>query len=328
MKRVVKTLEPLLEIKQIKKHFPINQGLLKKNHKSLRAVDGVNLELSERETYGLVGESGCGKSTLGRMVVNLLKPTSGEITFYGKNISDFKRNAEKEYSKNVQMIFQDPYSSLNPRQKVIDILKEPLTIHRPSLSNKEKNEIAMNLIERVGLSPDHASRFPHQFSGGQRQRIGIARAVALEPKLIVCDEPVSALDVSIQSQIINLLKDLQKDLGISYLFIAHDLGVVKHISDRIAVMYLGNIVEVAPKREIFAEPLHPYTQALLSSIPKEHPNEKKDRIKLKGELPSPSNPPNGCKFHTRCPIAEDICKVESPNLEFKKSGHKVACHFA
>lgn len=319
-------MESLLKVSQVKKDFNINSGLFTRNKKVLKAVDSVDLEVKNRETFGLVGESGCGKSTLGKMIVKLLNPTSGNIYYNGKDITQIKKKEFMQYTRDVQMIFQDPFSSFNPRQRVLDILMEPLDIHNKSLSKEKKRDIVMELLEQVGLTTNHANRYPHQFSGGQRQRIGIARAICLNPKLIVCDEPVSALDVSIQSQIMNLLKDIQKDLGISYLFIAHDLGVVKHISDRIGVMYLGNIVETASKESLFKNPLHPYTQALISSVPREHPEEKKERIVLNGEIPSPSDPPRGCKFHTRCQLVQDICKKVQPILEMKKDNHKVACH--
>lgn len=319
-------MESLLKLSGVEKNFHISRGLFKRNTKVLKAVDGVDFNIEKGETFGLVGESGCGKSTLGKLIVKLLNPSSGTIYFNGRDITQISKNEHKQYTRDIQMIFQDPFSSFNPRQKVIDILMEPLDIHFKSLSKDKKRKMVEELLERVGLTANQANRYPHQFSGGQRQRIGIARALSLNPKLIVCDEPVSALDVSIQSQIINLLKDIQKDLGISYLFIAHDLGVVKHISDRIGVMYLGNIVETASKDELFETPLHPYTKALISSVPKEHPDEKKERIVLRGEIPSPSDPPVGCKFHTRCPLAQEICRKEVPYLEMKIENHRVACH--
>ncbi|KON87984.1 hypothetical protein AF332_14895 [Sporosarcina globispora] len=319
-------MESLLKLTGVEKNFHINRGLFKRNNKVLKAVDGVEFNIEKGETFGLVGESGCGKSTLGKLIVKLLNPSSGNIYFNGRDITKISKKEHLQYTRDIQMIFQDPFSSFNPRQKVIDILMEPLDIHFKSLSIDKKRKVVEELLERVGLTANQANRYPHQFSGGQRQRIGIARALSLNPKLIVCDEPVSALDVSIQSQIINLLKDIQKDLGISYLFIAHNLGVVKHISDRIGVMYLGNIVETASKEDLFENPLHPYTKALISSVPKEHPDEKKERIVLRGEIPSPSEPPVGCKFHTRCPLAQEICRKEVPVLEMKIENHRVACH--
>ena len=315
---------PVLELHDVKKHFPIKKGVFMKQVGSVKAVDGVSLSVFRQETLGLVGESGCGKSTLGRMIVQLLAPTEGQIKFGGKDIKDMAGSTE--FKKNVQMIFQDPYSSLNPRQKVGNILSEPFSIHG-ELTQQERRERVLYLLDRVGLTPAHADRYPHEFSGGQRQRIGIARALALNPRLVVCDEPVAALDVSIQSQIINLLEDLQAEFNMSYLFIAHDLGVVRHISKRIGVMYLGNIVETAEADELFANPKHPYTQALLSSIPAQHPKLKRRKIVLKGDPPSPTNPPAGCKFHTRCPFAEAKCKEVVPLLQ-GPSNHLVACHLA
>lgn len=316
--------EPVLELQEVKKHFPIKKGVFMKQVGSVKAVDGVSLSVFPQETLGLVGESGCGKSTLGRMIVQLLAPTEGQIKFDGKNIKDMAGSTE--FKKNVQMIFQDPYSSLNPRQKVGNILSEPFSIHG-ELTQPERRERVLYLLDRVGLTPAHADRYPHEFSGGQRQRVGIARALALNPRLVVCDEPVAALDVSIQSQIINLLEDLQAEFNMSYLFIAHDLGVVRHISKRIGVMYLGNIVETAEADELFANPKHPYTKALLSSIPAQHPKLKRTKIVLKGDPPSPTDPPAGCKFHTRCPFAEAKCKEVVPLLQ-GTSDHLVACHLA
>lgn len=315
---------PLLELREVKKYYPIKQGLLRKQIGDVKAVDGVSFQVFPGETFGLVGESGCGKSTLGRVIVQLLQATSGDIQFGNKVISEMNVKEKQAFKRHVQMIFQDPFSSLNPRQKIGDILEEPYCIHT-DMNKQQRREKAAELLQKVGLNPLHAERFPHQFSGGQRQRIGIARALSLNPQLIVCDEPVSALDVSIQSQIINLLEELQEETGISLLFIAHDLSVVKHISHRIAVMYLGNIVELATADELFANPQHPYTRTLLSSIPAEHPRLKRERITLVGDIPNPANPPQGCKFHTRCPYAEEICKKTVPQL-IESNGHAVACH--
>ncbi|HBX22276.1 MAG TPA: dipeptide ABC transporter ATP-binding protein [Desulfotomaculum sp.] len=316
----------LLEMKNVKKVFPQRQGFWQKQIGGIRAVDGVSLAVKPGETLGLVGESGCGKSTLGRMVVNLIKPTAGEFRYRGDvvNIADKKQVAGLR--KKVQMIFQDPFSSLNPRQKVGDILEEPFCIH-DRLERKERKELVVRLLEKVGLDAGHAARYPHEFSGGQRQRIGIARALALNPEMIVCDEPVSALDVSVQSQVINLLNDLQAEFGIAYLFIAHDLGVVRHISHRVAVMYLGNIVEVGAADTLFTNPGHPYTRLLLDSIPANHPRVKKERLVLQNDVPNPANPPAGCKFHTRCPDAQPLCREETPALR-SYGDHSIACHMA
>ncbi|WP_370876078.1 ABC transporter ATP-binding protein [Evansella vedderi] len=316
----------LLEVEGLKKYFPVKAGLLQKTVGHIKAVDDVSFAIKKGETFGLVGESGCGKSTTGRTLIRLYEPTDGKILFEGKDISGLNEKQLKPYRKDIQMVFQDPYSSLNPRKTVGTILEEPFRVHK-LYSKAERKERVEHLLEKVGLNPDLRNRYPHEFSGGQRQRIGIARALTLNPKLIIGDEPVSALDVSIQSQVLNIMDDLQKDFGLTYLFIAHDLGVVKHISDRIGVMYLGRMMEVAPKRELYSNPLHPYTQALLSAVPKSHPSEvKKERIILKGDVPSPSNPPTGCVFHTRCPKAMDHCKVEVPKLQELEPGHFVACH--
>lgn len=304
--------QPLVSLKDIKRYFPVGSGLFGKKNHFIKAVDGVSLDIYPGETVGLVGESGCGKSTTGRMVVGLSNPTGGEIYFEGKKLSEYKD--KKSLGKNLQMIFQDPYSSLNPRMTVADIIAEPLVLHKVGTAKERKKRVD-ELLERVGLASYHGSRYPIEFSGGQRQRLGIARALALQPKLIVCDEPVSALDVSIQAQILNLLKEIQKDMGLSYLFIAHGIQAVKHISDKIAVMYLGKIIEFSDKEELFANPRHPYTKALLSAVP--HPDPKmrnRERIILKGDLPSPANPPSGCSFHTRCPVAMEQCKSIDPNL--------------
>ncbi len=304
--------QPLVSLRDLTKHFPVGSGLFGKKDQIVKAVDGISLDIFPGETIGLVGESGCGKSTTGRMIVGLSQPTSGEILFEGKRLSDYKN--KKELGKNLQMIFQDPYSSLNPRMTVANIIAEPLFLHKLG-SKKEIKKRVDELLERVGLASYHGTRYPIEFSGGQRQRIGIARALALGPKLIVCDEPVSALDVSIQAQILNLLKEIQQDLGLSYIFIAHGIQAVKHISDKIAVMYLGRIIEFAETEELFESPRHPYTNALFSAVPQLNPEmRERERIILKGDLPSPSNPPKGCHFHTRCPVAMEKCKSIAPAL--------------
>lgn len=315
--------QPLVSLKGIKKYFPIGSGLFGKKDSFVKAVDDVSLDLYPGETIGLVGESGCGKSTTGRMVVGLSKPTEGEIYFQGKKLSDYKN--KKALGKNLQMIFQDPYSSLNPRMKVEDIIAEPLVLHKVG-TKLERRKRVDELLERVGLDSHHGNRYPIEFSGGQRQRLGIARALALEPKLIVCDEPVSALDVSIQAQILNLLKEIQNDLGLSYLFIAHGIQAVKHISDKIAVMYLGKIVEFSDTGKLFENPNHPYTKALLSAVPQPDPKMRdRERILLKGDLPSPANPPIGCSFHTRCPVAMERCKSTTPILLPTSAQSLTAC---
>lgn len=318
--------KPLLEVKNLVKHFPITKGIIfSKQVGAVKAVDGISFTVNRGETLGLVGESGCGKTTTGRVILRLIEPTSGEVWFDGKNVPELRKDELRELRKDMQIIFQDPYASLNPRMTVGDIIAEPLHIHGLA-KGKEREKRVQKLLDVVGLSSFHARRFPHEFSGGQRQRIGIARALAVNPKLIICDEPVSALDVSIQAQVINLLQDLQKEFGLTYLFIAHDLSVVKHISDRVAVMYLGKIVELADKERLYANPKHPYTQALLSAIPIADPTVKKERIILKGDVPSPINPPSGCRFHTRCPYAMDICKQVEPEFIDTGDGHFVACH--
>ena len=310
----------LLEVKNLKKYFPVG------HKKLLRAVDDVTLSIEKGETLGLVGESGCGKSTLGRTVIGLYEPTDGQILFEGKDVTHLKGKERKEFSKNIQMIFQDPYASLNPRMTVSDIIGEGLDIHKIYKGEARQKRI-FELLDLVGLSQEHASRFPHEFSGGQRQRIGIARALAIEPKLIICDEPISALDVSIQAQVVNLLEDLQKELGLTYLFIAHDLAMVEHISDRIAVMYLGALVEMAPAEELMRNPLHPYTKALLSAVPFADPvaSRARRRIKLEGEVPSPIAIQGGCKFQTRCTHCTEDCKRQNPVLKEVRPGHFVAC---
>jgi len=325
------TGELLLDVRDIKKYFPIQRGLLRRTVGYVKAVDGVSFQINEGETLGLVGESGCGKTTTGRMVLRASKPTSGEIWFRHEgrmqDLTPMSRKQLKPIRRDMQVIFQDPFSSLNPRMTVLEIIAEPLVIHGIT-DGDEINRRVRDLLEMVGLRVQHMNRFPHAFSGGQRQRIGVARALALSPKLIVADEPVSALDVSIQAQVLNLLKDLQARLGLAYLFISHDLSVVEHISDRVAVMYLGGIVEIASAQRVYATPKHPYTEALLSAIPKGNPDEHSKRIILQGDVPNPANPPAGCTFHPRCRFAQDICKTEKPPLIEVEPGHQASCHFA
>ncbi|WP_315763153.1 MULTISPECIES: dipeptide ABC transporter ATP-binding protein [unclassified Bradyrhizobium] len=318
---------PLLSVRDLTKAFPIRGGLLKRQIGSVRAVDGVNFDIGASETFGLVGESGCGKSTTGRCVLRLIEPSSGELRFEGKDVMSLSGDRLRALRRDIQIIFQDPYASLNPRMTVGAIIGEALTIHGLAATRQQYEARIVHLLETVGLQADHMTRYPHEFSGGQRQRIGIARALAVEPKLIICDEPVSALDVSIQAQVINLLEDLQQKFGIAYLFVAHDLSVVEHISRRVAVMYLGRIVETAAARQLYSAPKHPYTEALLSAVPIPDPSVKRKRIRLKGEVPSPINPPPGCHFHTRCPLAKDICSKEVPPLKESAPGQLVACHF-
>ncbi|MFC0331570.1 ABC transporter ATP-binding protein [Paenibacillus sepulcri] len=315
---------PLIEVKGLRKSFAVQKGWLGAK-KYLNAVDGISFAIRKGETFSLVGESGCGKSTTGRLVTRLLKPGGGEVYFNGQDITGLNDNQMRPIRKEMQMVFQDPYASLNPRMKVKDIVAEPLLIHT-KLSPKERDKLARELLETVGLSGLHAERFAHEFSGGQRQRIGIARALSVRPSLIVADEPVSALDVSIQSQVLNLLQDLQEQYGLTYLFISHDLSVVEHISDRIGVMYLGSLVETADKDSLYDRPLHPYTQALLSSVPVPDPSAKRERIILKGDIPSPVDPPSGCRFHTRCPACMEVCKQIAPVFQEIEPGHQVACH--
>jgi peptide/nickel transport system ATP-binding protein len=334
----MKSEKNLLEVKGLKKYFPIQKGLLRKTVGYVKAVDDVNFFVREGETLGLVGESGCGKSTAGRSIIRLYEPTAGEILFKSRllgendkpkfvNLIDLKPEEMKVIRKEISMVFQDPINSLNPRMTVSDIVAEPMVIH--GLDNgKETEEIIVRLLERVGLRPDHLRRYPHEFSGGQRQRIGIARALSLNPRLVICDEPVSALDVSIQAQTLNLLQDLQKDFNLSYIFVAHDMSVVEHISDRVAVMYVGKVAEIATADELYSHPLHPYTEALLSAVPKPDPMYKSERIVMQGDVADPSNPPSGCYFHPRCRYAQDICKLENPVFRELKPEHYVACHRA
>jgi oligopeptide transport system ATP-binding protein len=319
--------ETLLSVKNLKKHFAISGGILKREVDRVHAVDGVSFDLGKGETLGLVGESGCGKSTTGRCILRLIEPSAGEVWFQGADVTKLGHDALRSLRRDMQIIFQDPYASLNPRLTVGAIIGEALQIHNLSKSRKAMEERVVELLETVGLQPDHLFRFPHEFSGGQRQRIGIARALAVEPKLVICDEPVSALDVSIQAQVINLLEDLQDKFGLTYLFIAHDLSVVEHISDRVAVMYLGRVVEIAPSRALYDTPLHPYTEALLSAVPIPDPTVKRKRIMLQGDVPNPIRPPSGCHFHTRCPIAKPDCSQRDPELLEKRPGHWVACHY-
>ena len=318
---------PILEVDGLVKHFQLSRGVLLRRQVGLvRAVEDVSFEIGRGETLALVGESGCGKSTTGRLVLRLMDPTAGSVRFKGEEIANLGRHELRRLRRHMQIIFQDPYASLNPRMTVGEILAEPLRVHE--IGNPASRETRVReLLDIVGLLPEHARRYPHQFSGGQRQRIGIARALAVNPDLIICDEPVSALDVSIQAQIVNLLQNLQQRFGLSYLFIAHDLAVVKHISDRVAVMYLGKLVEIADKKTIYARPLHPYTQALLAAIPKPDPSLRTQRVMLQGDVPSPFNPPTGCRFHTRCPHAQPRCSAEEPKLREAGPGHRLACHF-
>jgi peptide/nickel transport system ATP-binding protein len=317
--------ENLLEVRNLKTYYPVKGGFFRRTIGYVKAVDDVSFDIKKGETLGLVGESGCGKSTTGRTIIRLLNATEGSILFNGKDIANLKGKSLRTIRKDIQMIFQDPYASLNPMQMVGDIISEPIRNFKRITKHELRNEV-IDLLQKVGLPEDAYYKYAHEFSGGQRQRIGIARALALRPKLIIADEPVSALDVSVQSQVLNLLKELQHEFDLTYLFIAHDLSVVKHMSDRIAVMYLGNMVEIANRNLLYVEPLHPYTQALISAIPMPDPRRKKERIVLKGDVPSPINPPSGCPFHPRCPVAKAECSKTKPILKEVKPGHQVACH--
>jgi len=319
--------EILLEVHNLKTYFPINNGFISKKKDFVKAVDGVTFKLFKGETLGIVGESGCGKSTTGRSILKLIEPTSGEIIFEGRDVLSLSKQELRKLRKQMQIVFQDPFASLNPRLRISSILEEALLTHGIGKSKKERRQKVLEILQMVGLNAFHADRYPHEFSGGQRQRIGIARAIAVGPSLIIADEPVSALDVSVQAQILNLFQSLQKELGLTYIFIAHDLSVVKHISDRVGVMYLGRMVEFADKNQMFSEPLHPYTKSLMSSVPVPNPeNKKKDRIILTGDVPNPANPPLGCTFHPRCFACMEVCKTKNPRNIEVKPGHFVACH--
>ncbi|MGY3717777.1 ABC transporter ATP-binding protein [Sutcliffiella cohnii] len=317
---------PLLEVGELKTYFPIKSGLLQRTNGYVKAVDGITFSLNEGDTLGLVGESGCGKSTTGRSILRLIEPTSGSIKYNGSEVTTMDKGTLRKLRKDMQIVFQDPYASLNPRIQIGSIIEEALSTHNIGQNAKERKEMVMDLLEKVGLNRTAYERYPHEFSGGQRQRIGIARAIAVNPKLIIADEPVSALDVSIQAQILNLFQDLQEQMGLTYIFIAHDLSVVKHISDKIGVMYLGRMVEFASKDDLFSNPSHPYTQALMSAVPVPDPTVKKERIILTGDVPNPSNPPSGCTFHTRCSSCMDICTKIAPRSIELSPGHVVSCH--
>jgi oligopeptide transport system ATP-binding protein len=319
------TTEPLLRVRRLKKYFAAKSSMFSREKMKVRAVDDVSFDILPGETLGLVGESGCGKSTAGRAVLRLIEPSSGEVQFEGRDVLALDKTALRNLRKEMQIVFQDPYSSLDPRMTIASTIGEVLAVHKIGRTRREREDRIVNLLQTVGLSGEHLRRYPHEFSGGQRQRIGIARALAVNPKLIICDEPVSALDVSVQAQVVNLLQDLQDQYGLTYLFIAHDLSVVEHISTRVAVMYLGKIVEVAPAKDLYTNPTHPYSEALLSAVPVPDPTKKRERIVIRGDVPSPINPPSGCRFHTRCPIRVPSCSINSQVLTEISSGHLVAC---